>query len=77
MSMEATAGLQNLTDRRDEKITIMTEKFRRLKHHPMHEKTNELTKNRLKRPSFNHLSKKLMKVNEEVTSNNPDEWEQL
>jgi ribonuclease HI len=76
-TMEATAGLQNLKERRDEKVTIMTEKFRRLKHHPMHGKIQELTTNRLKRPSFNHLSKKLMRCNEEITTKNPEEWEQL
>jgi len=75
--MEATAGLQNLQERRDEKIIITTEKFRRLKQHPMHEKVKELTKNRLKRSSYNHLSKKLMRANEEITTNNPEDWEQL
>ncbi|XP_041379145.1 uncharacterized protein LOC121391659 [Gigantopelta aegis] len=57
--MEKTAAIQPLGERRDAKIMIQAEKFRYLPNHPMKQRMDGLTKNRLKRSSFIHQSRRL------------------
>ena len=76
-SMEATTGLHNLEERREEKVVRMAEKFKRLKKHPMNRKVQELLLNRIDRSSFNHLSKRLATNLQEIVSRKPEEWEEL
>ena len=64
--MEKTATVQPLQDRRNEKLLIQGEKFKRLQDHPLHNKLNALTKNRLKRQSPNHLLKQLQRQNMDI-----------
>ena len=57
--MERLTGIQPLNQRREAKIMAQAEKFRCLPDHPMKQKLDSLTKNRLKRSSFVHESKRL------------------
>ncbi|KAK7093816.1 hypothetical protein V1264_007506 [Littorina saxatilis] len=58
-AMEEVAAIQPLSQRRDAKVMVQTEKFKCLPAHPMKKRMNNLTKNRLKRSSFLHESKRL------------------
>ena len=51
-AMEKTAAVQPLSQRRDAQIMVHAEKLKSLPNHPMKERMNGLTKNRLKRSSF-------------------------
>ena len=57
--MEKITGVQRLGQRRDAKNMMQAEKFKCLANHPMKTRLEGLTKNRLKRSSFVHESKKL------------------
>ena len=59
-AMETLTGIQPLSQRRDAKIMTQAEKFRCLPDHPMKQKLDGYTKNRLKRSSFVHESKRLL-----------------
>nr|KAG5696844.1 hypothetical protein BaRGS_030968 [Batillaria attramentaria] len=58
-AMEKLTGLLPLQERREEKLLRQSEKMKRLPSHPLHEKLQAPTKNRLKRQSPNHLIKAL------------------
>ena len=58
-AMEKVTGIQPLQERRATKVLLQAEKFRCQENHPMKQKVNGLTKNRLKRSSFVHESKRL------------------
>ena len=58
-AMEQLTNIQPLNQRREAKIMAQAEKFRCLPDHPMKHKLDSLTKNRLKRSSFVHESKRL------------------
>ena len=58
-AMEQLTGIQPLNQRREAKIMVQAQKFRCLPDHPMKSKLDSLTKNRLKRSSFVHESKRL------------------
>ena len=58
-AMEQLTGIQPLKERREAKNMMQAEKFRCLPDHPMKPKLDSLTKNRLKRSSFVHESKRL------------------
>ena len=76
-SMEVATDLRPLDNRREEKIYIQSEKIRRLNNHKLHDKINELTKNRLKRTSFNHLARRIRSENENITPVSADSIEPL
>ena len=76
-AMEKHASLHSLEGRREEKVFIHSEKLLRMPTHPMHAEMKNLTKNRLKRTSFNHLSKSLHRRNEDLLPASPDEMEML
>ena len=57
--MERLTGIQPLGQRRDDKNLMQAEKFKYLTNHPTKTRLESLTKNRLKRSSFVHESKKL------------------
>ena len=57
--MEKTADLQPLECRCEYKAAIQGEKLKRLTSHPLHQKFQHGTKNRLKRKSFKHKLKDL------------------
>ena len=59
--MEKTAGVEPLESRRQAKLLTHAEKMNRLPDHPLHNRLQALTKNRLKRKSLNHLVKQHQK----------------
>lgn len=75
--MEKHTGLHPLEDRREEKIFTHSEKLLRLPSHPVHTRLKDLTKNRLKRTSFNHLSKSIHRQHEGLLPSSPAEIEML
>ena len=76
-TMETTTGLLPLDTRRQEKVLIQHEKLQRLPSHPAHKQLQELTQNRLKRKSFNHLAKGLTRSHRDILPKTPEEREQL
>ena len=76
-TLESTTGLTSLDLRREEKILIQHEKLQRLPSHPAHQQIQELTKNRLKRSSFNHLARRLARAQKDTLPSTPEERELL
>ena len=82
-AMEKATGLQPLEERREEKVLRQGEKMKRIPAHPLNRRLQELTKNRLKRKSINHISKSLRnRFPEVLPPNQPfeelkdyEEWE--
>ena len=50
--METLTGLEPLESRRDTKVIIHSDKFKRMGDHPMYGRVSRPTKSRLKRVSF-------------------------
>jgi ribonuclease HI len=73
-ALETTTGLPSLDLRREEKVLIHHEKLQRLPSHPAHELLKQPSKNRLKRSSFNHMARQLVRTNTDVL---PEEREPL
>ena len=69
--MEKTTDLQPLECRREYKAAIQGEKLKRLTSHPLHQKLQHGTKNRLKRKSFKHKLKDLQKENADLLEADP------
>ena len=59
--IEQTTAIQPLQQRRQSKVLLQAEKCKCLPDHPMKEKVEGRTKNRIKRSSFTHELKKLQK----------------
>ena len=76
-AMEKTTGLHSLEERREEKLLRQTEKLKRLPSHPLYQKLQEPTKNRLKRQSINHSSKALQRKIQDVLPQNQQGIETL
>ena len=55
--MEKTAGVELLECRRQAKLLTHAEKMKRLSDHPLHNRLQDLTNNRLKRKSLNHIKR--------------------
>ena len=77
--MEMTADLEPLEARREYKALLQAEKLKRLPSHPLHEKLEGLTKNRLKRQSLKHIVKDLQREATEILEPGgellaPDSW---
>ena len=77
--MEKTADLEPLETRREYKALVQAEKAKRLPTHPLHQKLQSRTKNRLKRQSLNHIVKDLQRKKVEVLDPDgevlvPDAW---
>ncbi|KAK7108155.1 hypothetical protein V1264_015944 [Littorina saxatilis] len=75
--MEKTASVQPLEARREEKLLIQGEKMKRLESHPLHDKLQALTKNRLKRQSLNHQIKEQQRNNADILTPSPTQCEPL
>ena len=75
--MEKTTDLQPLECRREYKAAIQGEKLKRLTSHPLHQKLQLGTKNRLKRKSFKHKLKDLQKENADLLEADPGKCEEL
>ena len=76
-ALESTTGLPSLDTRREERVLTQHEKLQRLPSHPAHQLMQEHTKNRLKRSSFNHQAKKLMRTHSDILPSTPEEREML
>ena len=72
--MEKTAGVES---RRQAKLLIHAEKMKRLPDHPLHNRLQDLTKNRPKRKSLNHLVKQHQKRQTDILTDNPELCERL
>ena len=59
--MEQTTAIQPLQQRRQAKVLLQAEKYKCLPEHPLKEKVEGRTKNRIKRSSFTHEVKMLQK----------------
>ena len=75
--MEKTTDLQPLECRREYKAAIQGEKLKGLTSHPLHQKLQHGTKNRLKRKSFKHKLKDLQKENADLLEADPGKCEEL
>ena len=75
--MEKSTDLQPLECRREYKAAIQGEKLKRLTSHPLHQKLQHGTKNRLKRKSFKHKLKDLQKENADLLEADPGKCEEL
>ena len=76
-ALESTTGLLPLDTRREGKVLAQHEKLQRLPMHPVHQQLQEQTKNRLKRSSFNHLAKHLVRTHKDILPSTPEEREPL
>ena len=78
--MEKTTCIQPLNQRREAKTLMQGMKFRCLPEHPMNERLNRYTKNRLSRRSFVHEVKRLERLHAEALPTEvtplhpPDTW---
>ena len=75
--VEKTADLQPLGTRREYKILAQVQKTKRLPSHPLHDKLQDRTKNRLKRRSLNHVVKDLQREHTDILDRNPSQTEEL
>ena len=69
--MENTADLEPSEFRREYKAAIQGEKLKRLTSHPLHQKLQHGTKNRLKRKNFKHKLKDLQNENPDLLDADP------
>jgi hypothetical protein len=66
VEMEKMGGTQALSKGRDTKVLIQAEKFLRIPNLPMKERFRNLALGRLKRSSFVHQAKSLLRQNPEL-----------
>ena len=76
-SLELTTKLANLEERREGKALTYHAKIQRMPTLPAHNILQARTKNRLKRNSFNHISRQLSKAHSNELPNTPDSYEPL
>ena len=72
MMAKNPAGIEPLESRRLAKILTHAEKMKRLPDHPLHNRLQDLTKNRLKRKSLNHLVKQHQKRQTDIRQTTQD-----
>ena len=75
--MEKTAGVEPLESKRQAKLLTHAEKMKRLTDHPLHNRLQDLTKNRLKQKSLNHLVKQHQNRQTDILIDNPELCEKL
>ena len=71
--LESITGIQPLCDRRDMKMLVQDAKFKRLIDHPMNQRMGQPVCRRLKRNSFLHQAKELIKQNTDLHNHTPKE----
>ena len=77
LAIETATRLPSLGQGREEKVLIHREKIKRLCAHPVSQHLQEVTKNRLKGISFNHLAKHLAISHAVTLPATPEEREPL
>ena len=75
--MQKTTGVEPLVSRRNAKLLTHGEKVKRMPDHPLHKRVQDLTKNRLKRTSLNHVLKEQQMKQSDILASRPEECEQL
>ena len=75
--MEKTAGVEPLESRRQAKLLTQAEKMKRLPDHPLHNRLQDLTMNRLKQKSLNHVVKQHQKRQTDILTDSPEICERL
>ena len=76
-AMEECTGLLPLDLRQEEKFLTHSEKLKRLPSHPAYQHLQAHTKNRLKRSSFNHLTKELWYTHRDILPSAQEEQKNL
>lgn len=76
-TMEKTSGIEPLASRRQTKLLTHAEKMNRLPDHPLHNRLQDFTKNRLKRKSLNHLVKEQQINYADILTADPELCERL
>jgi len=76
-TMQKTAGVEPLDARRNAKLLTHAEKVKRMPDHPLHKRLQDLTKNRLKRTSLNHVIKEQQRKHSDIIASRPEECELL
>ena len=71
VEMENVTGLHSLDERKATKILTQHAKFKRLKNHPMRTRLAENTSTRLKRGSFLHTTKNLVREQPDLLNQEP------
>ena len=71
--LESVTGIQPLCDRRDMKMLVQDAKFKRLTDHTMNQRMGQPVWRRLKRNSFFHQDKELIKQNTDLHNHTPKE----
>ena len=69
--LESITGIQPLYDRRDMKMLVQDAKFKTLTDHPMNQRMGQPVCRRLKRNSFLHQAKELIKQNTDLHNHTP------
>ena len=75
--MQKTTGVEPLVSRRNAKLLTHGEKVKRMSDHPLHKRVQDLTKNRLKRTSLNHVLKEQQMKQSDILASRPEECEKL
>ena len=75
--MEKTAGVEPLESRRQAKLLTHDENMKRQPDHPVRNRLQDLTKNRLKQKRLNHLVKQHQKRQTDILIDNPELCERL
>ena len=70
--MDQPAGVGPLESRRQATPLTHAEKMKRLPDHPLHNRLQDLTKNRIKQKSLNHLVKQHQKRQTDILTDNPE-----
>ena len=76
-ALETTTKLAPLDERREGKILTYHAKIQRMPSLPAHNILQARTKNRLKRSSFNHISRQLAKTHSDALPNTPEVYEPI
>ena len=76
-TMQKTTGVEPLVSRRNAKLLTHGENVKRMSDHPLHKRVQDLTKNRLKRTSLNHVLKEQQMKQSDILASRPEECEKL
>jgi len=71
-TMQKTAVVEPLDSRRNANVLTHGEKVKRMPDHPLHKRLQNLTKNRLKRISLNHVLKEQLRKQSDILAPRPE-----
>ena len=76
-NLQKTAGVEPLDSRRNAKLLTHGEKVKRMPYHLLHKRLQDLTKNKLKRISLNHVLNEQQRKQSDILAPRPEECEML